>query len=139
MDPGLPSGHEVALVRVLLGAHDRAHRQLAVAQRFEIVHALPDNGRVFRDDKFGRISLDLECLPGAALALSAARQNAPAESQEDDRDQREGGADGREVEELKRLADDFGANGRYEQVRRGADLGNATADQRAESERHQVN
>jgi hypothetical protein len=66
------------------------------------------------------------------------RDQSPAEGKEHDRKCREGQADCRKVKESKGVAFEVLANNGNQQIRRSADLGYGTTNERTEGERHEI-
>jgi hypothetical protein len=85
-----------------------------------------------------QIVLDLEPLRHCAFGRAAPRGQSPAESKEQDRKCRERQADWRKVKESKGMAFEVLANNGNQQIRRSADLGYGTTDERSEGERHEI-
>jgi hypothetical protein len=73
----------------------------------------------------------------ARAAGPLARQQAPADAEKDDADDRQTSADRQIVEHPERLAGYLAANPRDDDVGRGADQRREAAEQRAERQRHQ--
>ncbi len=102
--------------------------------------ALPDHGRVVGHDELGRVALDFEGLPGVCAGLScrAAATRQPKARKITARSGRAARRPGRNRTAETVCPRRLGADRRDQQVGRGADLGDAAADQRAEGERHQI-
>jgi hypothetical protein len=106
--------------------------------RLEVADRLADLWRILRQQRLTGVVLDGEALLRRWLAAAVRRHQAPADAEECHRHAGQRQPHRRIVEQVIRLARHLLAHLGDQHVRRGADLGDRAADQRAERERHQV-
>ena len=121
-----------------LAAQHFGDDEIAFADILDIADRPVHQRGAVRHAELRRVAADVELFFFARPAAPVCRQQAPADGEKQNRDQRERQPDPDEIEHGEGRRAGFLAHGGDEQVGRGADQGHRAPDQRGERQRHEV-